>query len=282
MSWPYVLYVMKRRWWLALAIVALTVAASLAYTHAQRRLYQASATTFAYPIAQNASDTTNSVGLLTYGNLADTFASLAQSRHYLEQAGGTLGLAPHALTLYTVKAATLPQTTVLQISVIGPDPTTTVRLANRLTRQVGIATSQYFRVFGLQPLDQAPMPLSPVQPKPLQQALYALVASLIAGFALAALSLRVPSSAAGMLGVRRVPGALRVPGVAGVSPNLGGPEEMPEPAPVEPAPSEPSVPELPAPVTLQQSATHNMRRLDDLLPVEDKDAELAGANGHGQ
>jgi len=276
MSWPYVLYVMKRRWWLALAIVALTVAASLAYTHAQRRLYQASATTFAYPIAQNASDTTNSVGLLTYGNLADTFASLAQSRHYLEQAGGTLGLAPHALTLYTVKAATLPQTTVLQISVIGPDPTTTVRLANRLTRQVGIATSQYFRVFGLQPLDQAPVPLSPVQPKPLQQALYALTSGLIAGFAVAALSLRVPFSA-GMFGMRRVPGTLRVPGVTGVPSNPGELEEMPEPAPAEP-----SVPELPAPVMLQQPATHNMRRLDSLLAVDDKDVELAGANGHGQ
>ncbi len=282
MSWPYVLYVMKHRWWLALATVALAVAGSLVYTHAQRHLYQASATTFAYPIAQNASDTTNSVGLLTYGNLADTFASLAQSRHYLEQAGGTLGLAPRALTLYTVKAATLPQTTVLQISVIGPDPKTTARLADRLTRQVGMATSQYFRVFGLQPLDQAPVPPSPVQPKPLQQALYALVAGLIAGFAAAALSLRVPLSAAGVPGMRRISGTLRVPGVPRVSTNPVDPKEMPEPAPLEPAPSAPAVPTLPAPAMSQQLAPHNLRRLNDLLPVEDTDVELAGANGHGQ
>lgn len=282
MSWPYVLYVMKRRWWLALATVALAVAGSLIYTHVQRRLYQASATTFAYPIAQNASDTTNSVGLLTYGNLADTFASLAQSRHYLEQAGGTLGLAPRALTLYTVKAATLPQTTVLQISVIGPDPGTTARLADRLTRQVGIATAQYFRVFGLQALDRATVPLSPVQPKPLQQALYALVAGLIAGFAVAAVSLRVPPSVADILGMRRVPGTLRVPGVPGVSTAPANREEMPESAPSEPVPSASSVPTLPAPMMLQQPATHTRRRLNDLLAVEDKDVELTHANGHGQ
>ncbi len=281
MSWPYVLYVMKRRWWLALATVALAVAGSLVYTHAQRRLYQASATTFAYPIAQNASDTTNSVGLLTYGNLADTFASLAQSRHYLEQAGGTLGLAPRALTLYTVKAATLPQTTVLQISVIGPDPGITAWLADRLTRQVGMATAQYFHVFGLQALDRATVPPSPVQPKPLQQALYALVAGLIAGFAVAALSLRVPSSVAGALGARRVPSTLGVPGIPGVSTAPANLEEMPESAPSEPAPAAP-VPALHESMMVQQSATHTKRRLNDLLAVEDTDIEITRANGHGQ
>jgi capsular polysaccharide biosynthesis protein len=261
MSWPYVLYVMKRRWWLVLATVAVAVAGSLVYTHVQRRLYQASATTFAYPIAQNANDATNSVGLLTYGNMADTFASLAQSRYYLAQAGATLGLSTRDLDLYSVKAATLPQTTVLQVSVIGPDPRTVAQLADRLTLQVGIGTEQYFRVFGLHALDHATAPLSPVQPKPLQQALYALVAGLLVGFAVAAVSLRVQSSAAGVpVPISAAPAA----------------EETAAPVPAAPVVPEPAPP---VPVTPRQKMPGNIRRLSEMLPVEDGAPEPARGNG---
>jgi capsular polysaccharide biosynthesis protein len=259
MSWPYVLYVMKRRWWLVLATVALAVAGSLVYTHVQRRLYQASATTFAYPIAQNANDATNSVGLLTYGNMADTFASLAQSHYYLAQAGAALGLSTRDLDLYSVKAATLPQTTVLQVSVIGPDPRTVARLADRLTLQVGIGTEQYFRVFGLQALDHATAPLSPVQPKPMQQALYALVAGLLAGFAVAAVSLRARTSAVGVSVPRK---------------------EAEETSASAPAPAPASA--VPAPAALRQKVPRNIRRLSELLSVEDEEPEPLRTNGHGQ
>jgi len=190
MSWPYVLHVMRLRGWVVLATVVLAVAGSLVYARAQPRLYQASATTFAYPRGSGSSNPADSVGLLTYGNMADTFASLAQSRYYLHQAGARYGITPRALDPYTVKATTLPRTTVLQVSVIGPDPRATALLANELVRLVAASTVRYFHIFGLQRLDVAAPPSVPVQPHPLQQALYALIAGLIAGFAIAAVSVR--------------------------------------------------------------------------------------------
>lgn len=193
MSWPYVLHVTRLRWWVVLATVVLAVAGSLVYARAEPRLYQASATTFAYPRDPRGSGSSNpadSVGLLTYGNMADTFASLAQSRYYLHQAGARYGIKPQALDPYTVKATTLPQTTVLQVSVIGPDPQLTALLANELLRLVAANTVRYFHIFGLQRLDVAAPSLTPIQPHPLQQALYALIAGLIAGVAIAAVSVR--------------------------------------------------------------------------------------------
>ena len=193
MSWPYVLHVMRLRGWIVLATVVLAVAGALVYARAEPRLYQASATTFAYPRDPSGSGSSNpadSVGLLTYGNMADTFASLAQSRYYLHQAGARYGITPQALDPYTVKATTLPQTTVLQISVIGPDPRATALLANQLLRLVAASTVRYFHIFGLQQLDVAAPSSVTVQPHPLQQAFYALVAGLIAGFAIAAVSMR--------------------------------------------------------------------------------------------
>lgn len=190
MSWPYFLAVMRSRWWVIAVTVILAVGASLAYTRVQPRLYQATATTFAYPIGQNANDAANSVGLLTYGNMADTFASLAESRYYLGLASRGMGLTTAMLATYSAKAATLPQTTVLQVSVIGPDPRLVARLAGRLVQQVGAATVHYFRVFGLHALDAATVPKKPIQPQPMQQALSALLAGLLAGYAFAVLSFK--------------------------------------------------------------------------------------------
>jgi len=65
-----------------------------------------------------------------------------------------------------------------------------VLLANEILRLVAASTVRYFHIFGLQRLDVAAPPSVPIQPHPLQQALYALVAGLIAGFAIAAVSMR--------------------------------------------------------------------------------------------
>jgi hypothetical protein len=93
----------------------------------------------------------------------------------------------------------LPQTTVLQISVDGPNGQLAAQLADVLVSQVAEATAEDFPTFALTPLDSAVVPTDPIRPVPLHDALYAGLAGLIVGFILAALSARqpVPSSAEG-------------------------------------------------------------------------------------
>src|SRR5947209_468292 len=114
--------VLVHRWWVIVAAVVLAAGGAFMYAEQQLPIYRASATVFAHPSSavSKPTDVNSDVGLLTYGTLAETFASLAQSSRLLTEAGQALGIKAHDLSRYSASAQTLPQTTVLQISVSGP------------------------------------------------------------------------------------------------------------------------------------------------------------------
>jgi capsular polysaccharide biosynthesis protein len=176
--------------------VNLAVASASLYAHHQPRLYRASATVLAHPsgLVSRAVDYNSDLGMLTYGTLAETFSSLAESRTLLGEAGRDVGLTLATLRAYSATATSLPGLAVVQVAVQGPDPVLAARLANRLVRRVGLATATYFHVIALTPLDDAAIPSAPIRPRPAQDALYGGLAGLIAGYLAAALSLRLPAS----------------------------------------------------------------------------------------
>jgi capsular polysaccharide biosynthesis protein len=194
--------VIIRRWWLILVAVLVAAGGALGYSGRQERIYRASATVFAHPshVVSTPADINSDVGILTYGSLAETFASLAQSGRFLDEAGHDVGVQPAALDHYTTSATTLPSTTVLQVSVDGPDARLAAKLADALVTRVAAATTQYFRTFALTPLDSAVTPKDPIQPVPSHDVLYAGLAGLIVGFILAALSIYRPVTPAAKLG----------------------------------------------------------------------------------
>jgi uncharacterized protein involved in exopolysaccharide biosynthesis len=190
-----------RRWWVILAVVVLATGSAWTYAMQQPPIYRASATVFAHPsnAVSKPADVNAAMGMLTYGTLMDTFAALAQSRLLLDEAGQGPSIQPIDLSAYSVSAQTLPQTTVLQISVDGPNGQLAAQLADALVIYVVAATAQNFPTFALTPLDSAVVPKNPIRPVPSHDALYAGLAGLIVGFILAALSAYqpVPSSAEG-------------------------------------------------------------------------------------
>src|SRR2546421_10248579 len=117
------LNVITHRWWVVVVTVQLALVGALAYAHHQQPMYQASATTFAHPsaLADQPSDFNSDIGLLTYSTLAQTFASLAESRTLLTEAMTELDATNATRDHYTVTSSTLPETTILQVSVVGPD-----------------------------------------------------------------------------------------------------------------------------------------------------------------
>jgi capsular polysaccharide biosynthesis protein len=181
-----------QRWWVILATVALALAGALIYAHHEQRIYQASATMIAHPSLKvnKAIDVNTDIGLLTYGTLGQTFASLAESRTLLNEAGRALGATQATLNQYTAKSETLPGTAVLKVSVAGPDASLSARLANAVITRAGRATNEYFRVITLTPLDPATIPDTLIRPQPARDALYAVLAALLAGYAIATLTLQ--------------------------------------------------------------------------------------------
>jgi capsular polysaccharide biosynthesis protein len=194
MSMRDFVHVIIRRWWVIVVVTGLTVGGALAYSKHEHRKYQATATVFAHPskVVTNAGDYSSDLGLLSYGSLSQTFASLAQSKSMLAQAAAALGVAPDTVKDYSAVATLLPQTTVLELSVDGPDRDLVIGLANRLSTDVSAATTRYFHIFSLTTLDAAAAPSTQILPQTSRNLLYGGLAGLIVGFILAVLSLYLP------------------------------------------------------------------------------------------
>src|SRR5438309_5593364 len=122
MSFQTFVYILSRRWWVILVTTALAITGALTYAQHQQRIYQAMATTLAHPVSGAVGgDPTSKASLLSYGNLADTFAGMAESRTYLYEVGKELGMPSATLHQYTVKAQTRSTQELLQVSVDGPN-----------------------------------------------------------------------------------------------------------------------------------------------------------------
>jgi capsular polysaccharide biosynthesis protein len=190
MSSPPVLDVLTRRWWLIVIVTLVAVAAGWGYARTVADRYQATATVLAHPsaVVTSASDYSNDLSLLSYGSVEETFAALARSSTMLRKAGAEVGVPAASIKQYEAVANVFPDSTVLEISVQGPDPRLAVRLVDRLASDVSASTLQYFHVFQLTPLDRPGASLK-VAPDTRRDILFSGLAGVLVGIVLATLSL---------------------------------------------------------------------------------------------
>jgi capsular polysaccharide biosynthesis protein len=190
---PTVRDVLWRRWWLiALATIA-AAAAAFAYSRQAAPRYQGTATVLVHPAASvtKVTDLSTDLSLLSYGALEQTFVALARSDRLRDQAATGMGFSRDERDRYHAVANVFPASTVLEISVTGPDRGAVVALANRLSAVTSTATRQLFPIFSLTPLDPAARPAAQVAPRTRENVLFGGLAGLIGGFVLATLSLRL-------------------------------------------------------------------------------------------
>lgn len=190
---PTLVDALTRRWWIALALAVIASLAAWAYSSTVPPRYQATATVLAHPAISvtKASNYSTDLSLLSYGSLEETFVALARSSKLIDEATAGLGLGRAEGDRYHAVANVLPSSTVLEISVAGPDRQTVVPLVNALGASVSKATRTYFPIFALTPLDPAIPPSSQIEPRTRQNVLFAGLAGLVVGVGAALLSLRV-------------------------------------------------------------------------------------------
>lgn len=191
---------LQKNWWLILltAMTALTV--SLAISYAAVPQYRAVARFIIIPSSSltSGADVVRSLDTLDRRSVVATYAEVMNSSRIFEGSADFLGLDANALIEdYKIQAVDLPDSSVLELTVSGPDPALAAQLANAIGFQSITFTRSLNLIYELNFLDTAIPAELPFSPEPLRDGLVALLLGVAMGGVLAVVSeqIRVPIEA---------------------------------------------------------------------------------------
>lgn len=191
---------LRTGWWLILLTGMIALAVSLIMSYTAVPLYMASARFIISPSPSLTSggDVVRSLDTLDRRSVVATYAEIMNSNRVISGASESINLDPLALTKnYEIQAVVLPDSSVLELNISGPNPQVAADLANA----VGYQTINYTRnlnlVYELNFLDTALPNTVPFSPEPLRDGAVALVVGMAVGAVLSILSeqIRIPIEA---------------------------------------------------------------------------------------
>lgn len=193
---------LQKGWWLIALSTLIAVAASLTFSYLSTPLYRATTRLIITPGSLLTSQGDAEVmisGLETLDlrSVVATYTEVMASQRILDESLKILGVQNFIRKDYVILAVALPESSVLELSVTGPDPNLATDLTNAIAYQTILFTRGLNRVYELNVLDTAVVPDVPISPKPLQSASLSLLLGLVGGAALAILSeqIRIPLEA---------------------------------------------------------------------------------------
>ena len=190
---------LQRGWWVILLAALVAVSGSLGASYLAVPQYEATASFLITPGATLTvgRDVVNSLDTLDRRSIVATYAEVMNSNRIYEDALNFLNLAPNSLNDYKVNAVVLPESSVLELTVTGPNPQAAADLANAIGYTSIKFTRAFNQVYDLNVLDKASSPTTPVSPQPARDAGLALLLGAAAGALLVILSeqIRIPLEA---------------------------------------------------------------------------------------
>jgi diguanylate cyclase (GGDEF)-like protein len=190
---------LQRGWWIILLAALVAVSVSLGLSYLSTPQYQATASFIITPSATLTvgRDVVNSLDTLDRRSIVATFAEVMNSRRIVTNAATSVGLDEKTLEDYKILAVVLPESSVLELDVSGPDPKMTADLANAIGAEAITFSRGFNQVYDLNFLDTAITPEEPFSPQPLRDAGLALLLGAAAGALLVILSeqIRIPLEA---------------------------------------------------------------------------------------
>lgn len=193
---------LARGWWLILLATLVALFASLVVSYVSVPKYKATARFIITPgslLTSDGNPETVIQGLETLDlpSVVATYTEVMNSQRILGEALKSLGVASLPPREYVIQAVALPESSVLELNVTGPDARLVSDVANAIGFQTIIFTRNINRVYELNFLDQAVMPELPFSPQPLRDAGLSLLLGLAGGAILAILSeqIRIPLDA---------------------------------------------------------------------------------------
>lgn len=194
------LQMLQKNWWFIIltALIALTTSLTLSYISIPQ--YSSVARFIIVPSGTltDGADVVRSLDTLDRRSVVATYAEVMNSSRIFEGAASFLGVDSLELAKsYTVTAVDLPDSSVLELTVSGPDPL----LASQLANAIGIQSISFTRslnlIYELNILDTAVPAEVPFSPVPLRDAMVATALGFMGGVILAVLGeqIRIPIDA---------------------------------------------------------------------------------------
>ncbi len=175
---------LKRGWRLILVTTLVAVVISLVVSYMVTPQYRAMARFVITPSSADATQPdTVLLGLQTLDNqsVMATYVEVMNSERVFGDALTFLQLKPEQVKEYTHKSEILSNSSVMQLTVIGPDPALVTNLANSIGNQTISFLKTNNQVMTINFLDTATLPKEPYTPQPLVNASLALVLGLVGG-----------------------------------------------------------------------------------------------------
>lgn len=193
---------LQRSWRLVVLVALVALSASLALSYVTRPQYKATARFIITPgllLTSDGNPETVISGLETLDlpSVVATYTEVMNSRRILTESLEFLNIQNFVHKDYVINAVVLPESSVLELNVTGPDAQLVTDLANAIGYKTIIYTHNLNRIYELNFLDQALVPEIPIRPQPLRDAALSLLLGLVGGAALAILSeqIRIPLEA---------------------------------------------------------------------------------------
>lgn len=191
---------LQRGWWLIMLTAMVGLSASLASAYMAIPQYEASARFILSPSSTITSrnDVIDSLNTLDRDSIAATYAEIINSNRVFVSACTLLGQDPEVISEeYTIQAVVLPESSVLSLSVTGPDSQLVASLANAIGQETISFARSLNQIYDLNILDSAVTPEVPFSPEPIRDSVVGLVLGTAVGVILAVLSeqIRVPIEA---------------------------------------------------------------------------------------
>lgn len=185
----------RGRWMIALTtIVALITSLLASYLTVPQ--FRATASFIITPSTAltSGSEMLQSLSTLDRASIMSTYAEVMKSSRVFNDTLAFMQLSPDNLKDYSYETEILSGSTILELSVSGPNPHTAAQVANTIGYQAINFTQNMNRVFDVEFLDVAVPPAQPFKPQPVRNIALALVFGLVGGSFLAILNeqLRIP------------------------------------------------------------------------------------------
>lgn len=177
---------LQKGWWIIMVSALIALSISLAASYFAVPKYRSTARFLIVPnsLLTSGPDVIRGLDALNSVTVISTYAEVMNSERVYSDTLSLLRLQRQNMSEYTYLASVLPNTSILDLSVTGPNPKLTAVLANSIGYQTISFASNMNQPFDINFLDQAAVPTVPVSPQPLQDGGVAFALGLIGGAAL--------------------------------------------------------------------------------------------------
>jgi diguanylate cyclase (GGDEF)-like protein len=179
---------LQRGWWIIIVTTLVAILVTLVASYLATPLYRATSRFVISPSAafiSEGNNVLNSLATLDKRSIITTYAEILNSPRIHRETFDLLQLNQADLQNYTFNAVVLPDTNIIEFSVVGPDPQTVTLLVNAIGQHVVEYVQGLYMVYEMTLLDPSVVPVKPISPQPARDAGVALVVGLAIGVMLA-------------------------------------------------------------------------------------------------